>query len=52
MTSLPDWQNSRIRPNTRVAHARSATSLIDWLAEHEVTDVREIRGHLPTCFKN
>ena len=30
-------------PNTRAAYARAAYRLFDWLAEHGVTDVREIR---------
>ena len=31
-------------PNTRAAYARAAYRLFDWLAEHGVTDVREIRS--------
>ena len=30
-------------PNTRTASARAAYRLFDWLGEHGVTDVREIR---------
>ncbi len=30
-------------PNTRAAYARAAYRLFDWLAEHGVSDVREIR---------